>query len=122
MYFLLSVLSPFRDLFDFLVPYLDDVPALRAIIGFGLIFLLPGFAWSRVFFSREQVNILERIVLSFGLSVALVTLSMFALNLLFDVRISGFNAVMVVAVISLAALGFYLLRRYVNIGEVFRNR
>ena len=103
-----------NDIFDFGVSCLDHVPVLRAILGFALMFFIPGFAWSFVFFSGKQINALERVVLSIGLSVAMVTLSMFALNLVFDVKVTGTNAVLDIIVITLLAAAFYLARKFVN--------
>ena len=104
-------LSPVRGLFEFALPFLDNLPALRAILGFILAFLLPGFAWTLVFFSGRQINIVERLALSFGLSIAIVTLSIMALNLVFHARISGFNSVLIILVITVIPVAFYFLRR-----------
>ncbi len=102
-------LSPLRQIFSFTLPVLDAVPGLRAIIGVALVFFLPGFAWTLIFF--KEVNVIERVALSFGLSIALVTLSVLALNLLFGVRISGLNALLTIVVITAVPLGLYYLRR-----------
>ncbi len=108
---LASIITPLRDLFDAVVPYIDDVPGLRAVLAVGLMFFLPGFAWSLIFFEGKQVNALERGVLSVGLSIALVTLSMFALNLVFGVKVTGFNAVLDILIVTLIALLFYYIKR-----------
>ncbi len=103
-----------NTLIDFGASVLDHVPVLRAIIASILIFFLPGFAWSFVFFNRTQINRLERAVLSVGLSIALVTLSMYALNLAFDVKVTGTNAVIDIIGISCLAGVFYSIRKYVK--------
>jgi uncharacterized membrane protein len=55
------------------------------IIGafFGAIYILflPGFAMSFLFFARGKVDVIERVALSFALSVAIVPLLTFYLNL-----------------------------------------
>jgi len=68
------------------------------IIIFGSVFVLflPGLAWSFVFFKKEEIDVIERVALSFGLSITLVPLTVFWLNWLFDIRI---NIVTVTAVI-----------------------
>ncbi len=76
---------------------IESVPAVRAIAAFILVFLLPGFAWSLVFF-KKNINIIERVTLSLGLSIALVALAVLVLNVLFHVRINGFNALITVVV------------------------
>ena len=81
------------------IPIIEDVPVIRVILASVLVFFLPGFAWSLVFF-HKNINIIERIALSIGMSIALVTLSVLALNVLFDVRINGFNALITIIVIT----------------------
>ncbi len=86
------------------------MPAVRAIVGFVFVFLLPGFAWSLVFFIK--VNILERLALSLGLSIALVTLSVIVLNVLLHVRINGLNALLTIIALTALALAIYFIRKY----------
>ena len=93
------------------LPFLDGVPAIRAIVGFILMFLLPGFAWTLVFFNGKQINTIERLAFSLGLSIALVTLSIFALNRLIGMKITGSNAVLVIVVITVIPVAFYFLKR-----------
>lgn len=102
-------LSPIKQIFELVLPFLERLPVLRAILGFMLVFLLPGFAWTLIFFKR--VNVLERIVLSFGLSIALVTLSILALNVLLGIRITGFNALLTIIVLIIVPVVFYYLKR-----------
>ncbi|NLE08938.1 MAG: DUF1616 domain-containing protein [Dehalococcoidales bacterium] len=89
---------------DLALPVLENVPVLRAILGFLLVFFIPGFAWTLVFF-RNNVNRLERIVLSFGLSIALVTLSVLGFNVVLNVRITGLNALLIIGLITVIPLG-----------------
>ena len=104
-------LSPIRELFGFFLPFLERVPVIRAILGFALVFFLPGFAWTFIFFKGKSINVIERVALSFGLSMALVTLSIFALNVLFGARITGFNSVLVIiAIITIPVVLYYLNR------------
>ena len=99
----------FGGLLKSVVPFAESVPVLRAILGFILVFFLPGFAWTLVFFSR--INVIERIALSFGLSIAAVTLSIIVLNVLFGMRISGVNSLLTIIVITVIALLLYLIKR-----------
>ena len=91
------------------LPVLEGAPWLRAGLGVVLAFFLPGFAWTLVFF--RNVTILERIALSIGLSIASVTLSIIVLNVFFDVRVSGTNAIMTILVITAVPLAIYLIQR-----------
>jgi uncharacterized membrane protein len=102
-------LAPVGDIFGFTLPFLDSVPAVRAIIGFVLVFFLPGFAWTLVFF--RQLDLVARIALSVALSIAVVTLSILALNVLFGVRITGLNSLVIIAVVTLIPIGIRYLRR-----------
>ncbi len=105
-------LSPIKQIFEFALPFLEKLPAIRAILGFILVFFLPGFAWTLVFF--KQVNIIERIALSFGLSIAVVTLSILVLNVLIGVRITGLNSLLIIIVITIIPVSFYYLKRFVK--------
>jgi len=105
----LDWLSPIRQIFDFFLPFLDRLPAIRAFLAFILVFLLPGFAWTLILF--RGINILERVALSFGLSIALVTLSLLGLNLVFGVRITGLNALLAIAVVTIIPVAFHYLKK-----------
>ncbi|TET66736.1 MAG: DUF1616 domain-containing protein [Dehalococcoidia bacterium] len=105
-------LSPIKQIFEFALPFLEKLPAIRAILGFILVFFLPGFAWTLVFF--KNINIIERIALSFGLSIALVTLSILVLNVLIGVRITGLNSLLIIIVITIIPVAFYYLKRFVK--------
>jgi len=103
------------------VDWLSVLPAsggfgvIRAILGFILVFFLPGFAWTLVFFNGKQINTVERAALSFGLSIAIVTLSILALDRLAGVSITGFNAVLVIlAATIIPVVIYYLKKRHVK--------
>jgi uncharacterized membrane protein len=100
----------FGQLLETLLPTSGGLLVVRAILGVVLVFFLPGFAWTLVFF--RKINIIERIALSIGLSIALVTLSIIVLNVLFDIRINGFNALITIIVMTVIPAGIYFLRRY----------
>ena len=89
--------------------FFESVPVIRGILGFILVFFIPGFAWTLVFF--RQVNVLERIALSFGLSIAVVTLSILVLNKLIGIRITGLNSVLIILVITVVPIVVYYLNR-----------
>jgi uncharacterized membrane protein len=105
-------LSPIRDVFGFIIPFLEHLPVVRALLGFIIVFFLPGFVWTLIFF--RQTGVLERIVLSFGLSIAVVTLSILFANLVFGMRITGFNSVLVIMVVTILPVAIYYLNRLVR--------
>ena len=103
-----------RGIFEFALPFLDRLPIIRVILGFIFVFLLPGFAWTLVFFYGKQINLMERFVLSFGLSIAIVTLSLLSLNKLIGIRITGVNSVLVIIVLTIIPVVFYYLNRRIR--------
>lgn len=105
-------LSPIRELFRFLFPFLEHLPVIRAMLGFVMVFFLPGFTWTLVFF--RQINVVERAAFSFGLSIVVVTLSLLSLNRLMGVRITGFNSVLVIIVITILPVVAYYLNRFIR--------
>jgi uncharacterized membrane protein len=64
--------------------------AFEIIISVVVLFL-PGFVWSYVFFKEREIDFIERIVLSFGLSTMLVPLTVYILNYTLDVQINLVN-------------------------------
>jgi len=105
-------LSPLRELFGFVFPFLERLPIIRAILGFILVFFLPGFAWTLVFF--KQINVIERVTLSFGLSIVVVTLGLLLLNRLIGISITGLNSVLVIVAITVLPVLVYYLNRLVK--------
>ena len=102
-------LSPIRQIFEFAFPFLERLPPIMALLWFTLVFFLPGFAWTLVFF--KQINIIERIALSFGLSIAVVALSVLALNVLLGISITGLNSLLIISFITAIPIASYDLKR-----------
>ena len=107
-------LASVKEIMGFALPFLDSLPAIRIILGLILVFFLPGFAWTLIFFSGRQINIIERLALSLGLSIAVVTLSILAMNKLIGVRITGFNSVLIILAITIIPVAIYYLKRLVK--------
>ncbi len=105
-------LSLIREPFEFAFSILERLTVIRAILGFILVFFLPGFTWTLVFF--KQIRVIERVVISFGLSIAVVTLSLFLMNRLIGVRITGFNSVMIIMVVTIVPVIAYYLNRFIG--------
>ncbi len=100
-----------RGVFEFLLPSSGGLSIVRAFFGFILVFFLPGFAWTLVFF--KKLHLIERVVLSFGMSIAMVTLSLILFNVLFGIRITGFNAVLIIIMVTILPVAIYYLNRLV---------
>lgn len=105
-------LSPIRALFELAFPSLERLPILRALLGFIIVFFLPGFAWTLVFF--KKLSIMERAVLSFGLSIAVITLSLLFLNKAIGIRITGLNSVLVIIAVTIIPVAIYYLNRLIR--------
>lgn len=105
-------LSPIRDVVGFAFPFLEGSSIIRAILGFVLVFFLPGFAWTLVFF--RQLSVIERVTFSFGLSIAMVTLSLLLINRLFGVRITGSNSALIIIVVTILPVFAYYLNRLIR--------
>ena len=101
----------FGQLAEWVLPFAESVPALRAILAVILVFFLPGFAWTFVFFNR--LSIIERIVLSIGLSIAIVTLSIIAFNVVLKMKITGANSLIIIIIITVVGVAAFLLKRYI---------
>ncbi len=105
-------LSPIRELFGFAFPFLERLPIIRAILGFVLVFFLPGFAWTLVFF--RQINVIERLALSLALSIVVVTFSLLLVSRLIGIRITGFNSGLIIVVITILPVVVYYLTRLIR--------
>ncbi|MFW5746867.1 MAG: DUF1616 domain-containing protein [Nanoarchaeota archaeon] len=63
-----------------LAVWMPLVQSVRIVFGSVYVLFLPGFAWTYAFFS--DIDIIERVALSFALSIAIVPLTIFYLSLL----------------------------------------
>ncbi|MFC1909206.1 DUF1616 domain-containing protein [Chloroflexota bacterium] len=98
-----------EQFFASVLPFLDSIPVIRAILGVILVFFLPGFTWTFVLF--KQINVIERIVLSIGFSIAMVVLVIIVLNVLLGVKITGVNSLLTIIVLAVIPLPIYYLKR-----------
>jgi uncharacterized membrane protein len=94
-----------------LIPPLNEISPIRIILGLPLVLFLPGYALITTLFPREDdLDGIERIALSFGLSIAITPLLGLALNYTpFGIRLSPILIVLSVFTISLA-IGAYVRR------------
>ena len=94
------------------------IEILRVIFGSMFVLFLPGFVWSYVFFEKGKIDEIERIALSFGLSIALVPLAVFWLNWIFKVKINLINTSLVILALIGIAAGMLYVRREKESDEV----
>jgi uncharacterized membrane protein len=81
----------------------------RAVLAVILVFFAPGFAWTLVLFRKLDVP--ERLALSIGLSIALVTLSILVSNAVFKVALSGLSGLIIILFLTAIPLICYGIRR-----------
>ena len=102
-----------------LIPPLNETP-VRIILGLPLVLFLPGYSLIAALFPRkDDLDGIERVALSFGLSIAVVPLLGLALNYTpFGIRLSPILIVLSVFTISLA-IAAYARRCRVPEGDRF---
>jgi hypothetical protein len=79
------------------------VVSVRVAAGVSLVFLVPGLPWSYALLARDRLSILERLGVSAVLSIALVPLGLFLLNLLLGIPVDV--RTMFVLILALALIG-----------------
>jgi len=78
--------------------------SFRIVFGSVYILFLPGLVLTFAFFREKEIDIIERIALSFALSIAVVPLLVFYLNLI-GMKIDVINIVLVVVIIVFGGIG-----------------
>jgi len=73
--------------------------ALRAILGLVYVLFLPGYVVVRCFF--KEVDWIEKAALSFGLSIALVIISVMFSNMLLKIPITALTNFLVILVVMI---------------------
>ena len=94
-----------------LIPPLNEISPVRIILGLPLVLFLSGYALiAALFIRKDDLDGIERIALSFGLSIAITPLLGLALNYTpFGIRLTPILIVLSVFTIALA-LGAYVRR------------
>ncbi|MDH7508760.1 MAG: hypothetical protein QHH00_05100 [Methanomassiliicoccales archaeon] len=95
-------------------------------IGTILVYFLPGFVWSYLLLEQENIldkspherffRIIERIAVSFALSLVLIPLTVFLLNLVIDVGPSILDSLMI-SLIPIVVGALFLLAKKNRIHE-----
>ena len=73
--------------------FLQYIESFRIVFGSFFVLFLPGFFIVELFF--QEVDIIEKIALSFALSIAIVPLAVFYLNLI-GIKINSLNSVLTI--------------------------
>ncbi len=79
---------------------------------FGAVFVLfvPGLALSFAFFPKKEIDCIERMALSFGLSIAVVPLLVFYSNRFLGVKIDIISVSITIALVAVVGALAYLYR------------
>lgn len=77
------------------------------------VLFFPGFSLSLLFFDFDKIDFIERIALSFALSISVVPLVTFYANLL-GFKISPGLVILEVLIICISSLLFYLIRYFLK--------
>jgi uncharacterized membrane protein len=102
-----------------LIPPLNETP-VRIILGLPLVLFLPGYSLIAALFPRkDDLDAIERVALSFGLSIAISPLLGLALNYTpFGIRLTPILIVLSVFTIALA-IGAYVRRNRIREADRF---
>ena len=103
-----------------LIPPLNEISPIRIILGLPLVLFLPGYSLIATLFPRkDDLDAIERVALSFGLSIAITPLLGLALNYTpFGIRLLPILIVLSIFTISLA-IGAYVRRSMILEEERF---
>ena len=89
---------------------------IQIILGSIFVLVIPGFAWTFIFFDRDEIDGIERITLSFGLSMVLVPLVIFYSGYL-GIKITLFNLSMAILCLTLIPFILYSERIFIKKGR-----
>jgi len=85
---------------------------IQTIIGLPLVLFIPGYALSYAFFPKKNdIDVIERIVLSFGLSIAIIPLTIFFMNRFLKIPITVYSSLAVTIAITLVGIILWKKRK-----------
>jgi len=83
---------------------MDIINTIKTIIWCVYILFIPGFIWSYVLFYKSEIDLIERIAVSFGLSVSVVPLTVFWMNYFFKIKITLANVTLIVLILIISGI------------------
>jgi len=87
------------------------IEILQAIVGLVLVLFLPGFVATYVIFPKKgEIDEIERFALSFGLSIAIVPLMVFALSII-GIPLNLINIVLEIVILLVVLLSIYFYQQ-----------
>jgi uncharacterized membrane protein len=97
------------------------IEIFKSMLGGIFFFLIPGISWCFLIFSKERLDVLEFLCLSFALSISLSTLSIFFLNSLIGLKITWINAIIVLCALTVIPVLIRLLEKIITYDFVQRS-
>lgn len=95
-----------------IIPELSD-SIIRTILGIPMVLFIPGYVLITALFpKKEDLEIIERIALSFGFSIAVVPLLGLLLNYTFGIRLIPIIIALCIYTIALAMITIYRRRKF----------
>ena len=85
--------------------------AVRVVLGGLFILFVPCFAWTWVFYPRGRVDVIERMIYSVALSIALISIAFFFCNRFLGIGINMLNSFFIVATLTILAPVYAQLKR-----------
>ena len=92
---------------------IDALSILRLVVfGTALVLLAPGLSWSYLLLRQQEIDLVARVAVSFGLSMVLVPLAVFWLNLTLGVGVTLLNVVLITLTLSAIPPAYLAARAY----------
>jgi len=94
---------------------------IQALIGYGFLLFFPGFLWTFLFPSiSKTLTIIERIVLTVGISISAVPLVIFFTNILFGLTINGISIFILSLFIGCIPILIVVLKTVIQKKEIIK--
>jgi uncharacterized membrane protein len=100
----------------FLIKSIPILKTLQACFGIVYVIFLPGYFFVILIFDNKKIDTIEKLALSFALSIAIVSLSIIFTNMLLKIPITAFNNFLIILFVIIL---FLLLKLFkVNIKKI----
>ncbi len=90
--------------------WLGLAQAFRLVYGSVFALFLPGFLLSHLFYDKRKIDLLERIALSFALSISIIPLLVFYLNLI-GLRVNTLNSILIISGVCVLATAWLVIKK-----------
>lgn len=91
-----------------------------AVIGYVVVFLLPGFLWTRVLLRDRRIELPANLAISFVVGLILVNGSIFFASFLFQVSINQLSVAAIFTVLLIAPVGILFRLKDSGLLKIFQ--